>query len=130
MTYKIPDEDTVADSILIVIHKNPQVKSQGELTYLVRKQLSATDPEYKVSGERIRRIGINRKIIGVAIDYNTLKASKTHEYCPVCRNSMVTVKNRTLDGDVIEMRRKCSVCPYSMGSNPTVPGRYCFTKRR
>lgn len=82
MTYKIPDEDTVADSILIVIHKNPQVKSQGELTYLVRKQLSATDPEYKVSGERIRRIGINRKIIGVAIDYNTLKASKTHEYCP------------------------------------------------
>ncbi|MDN5357418.1 MAG: hypothetical protein PWR17_587 [Candidatus Methanomethylophilaceae archaeon] len=130
MTYKIPDEDTVADSILIVMHKNPQIRSQEELARFVRRHLSATDPEYKVSGERIRRIGINRKIIGVAIEYNASKSSKISELCPVCRNPMVPIRNRTLDGGVVEMRRKCSVCPYAIGSNPTVPGRYFFTKKR
>ncbi|MFA6799948.1 MAG: hypothetical protein WCR37_02935 [Candidatus Methanomethylophilaceae archaeon] len=130
MAYKIPDEESVADSVLIVMHKNPQVRSQAELAFLVRKQLSRIDPDYRVSGERIRRIGINRGIIGVAIDYNASGISRVREFCPVCRNPMVPIKNRTLDGGIVEMRRKCSICPYALGSNPTVPGRYYFTKRR
>lgn len=130
MSYKIPNEDTVADSLLIVMHKNPQVRSQRELTNLVRKQLFFANPEYSIGSERIRRVGINRGIIGIAIEYNSSNISKIPDFCPVCRNPMIPIKNRTLDGGVIEMRRKCSVCPYSIGSDPTVPGRYYFTKKR
>ncbi len=130
MSYKIPNEDNVADALLIVMHKNPQVRSQRELIALVKKQLSSIDPEYSVSGERLRRIGINKGIMGVNIEYNSTKNPKQPKVCPVCKNTMVPVRNRTLDGGIIEVRRKCSICLFTTGPNPTVPGRYYFTKRR
>lgn len=130
MSYKIPNEDNVADALLIVMHKNPQVRSQRELITLVRKQMSSLDPDYRISGERVRRIGINKGIIGVNIEYNSTKNPKLPEFCPVCRNKMMPVRNRTLDGGIIEVRRKCLICFFTTGPNPTVPGRYYFTKKR
>ncbi len=130
MSYKIPNEDDVADALLMVMHKNPQVRSQRELIDLVRRQLSSKDPDYRVSGERVRRIGINRGVMGVNIEYNSTKNQKLPEFCPVCRNPMVPVRNRTLDGRIIEVRRKCPICLFTTGPNPTVPGRYYFTQKR
>ena len=130
MSYKIPDEDRVADALLVVMHKNPQVRSQRELIALVRKQLSSVDPDYRVSEERVRRIGINRSIMGVNVEYNSTNNSELPEICPVCRNTMVPIRNRTLDGGIIEVRRKCPICLFTTGPNPTVPGRYYFTQKR
>lgn len=130
MSYKIPDEDRVADALLVVMHKNPQVRSQRELITLVRKQLFSVDPDYRVSGERVRRIGINRSIMGVNMEYNSTNNLELPDICPVCRNTMVPIRNRTLDGGIIEVRRKCSVCLFTTGPNPTVPGRYYFTQKR
>lgn len=129
MTYKIPAEDQIADAILIVMHKNPQVRSQRELVYLVGKQLKSSDPELRVSGERIRRVGINRGLINVTIEYNKSKNLNKPEICPVCRNRLKPVKNMTLDGSVIEIRRSCTVCSFTVGSSPIVPGRYFFSKK-
>lgn len=130
MAYKIPRENDVADALLIVMHKNPQVRSQRELTGLVKKQLTLHDDEYRISGERIRRIGLNKGIIRVSIDYNRIDSGVLPDICPVCRNPMISVKNRTLDGGVIEVRRKCDLCKFTTGPDPAVPGRYHFTKRR
>ena len=130
MAYKIPRENDVADALLIVMHKNPQVRSQRELTGLVKRQLSVLDEGYRISGERIRRIGLNKGIIRVSIDYNKVIGKALPEACPVCRNPMVSIKNRTLDGGVIEVRRRCDLCKFTTGPEPTVPGRYHFTKRR
>jgi hypothetical protein len=129
MAYKIPRENDVADALLIVMHKNPQIKSQRELTELVKRQLSHADSEYRVSGERIRRIGLNKGLIRISIDYNSSNAETLPDICPVCRNRMVSIKNRTLDGGVIEVRRRCELCKFSTGPEPTVPGRYHFTKK-
>ena len=129
MTYKIPAEDDVADAILIVMHKNPQVRSQRELVSLVRKQLRSSDPELRVGGERVRRVGINRGLINFTIEYNKSKNGKKPELCPVCRNRLKPVKNMTLDGSVIEVRRNCTVCSFSVGPSPIVPGRYFFSKK-
>jgi hypothetical protein len=130
MSYKIPNERRIADALLVVMHKNPQVRSQRELIALVRKQLSLIDSDYRVSGERVRRIGINKRIMRVNIEYNSTKNSKLPEICPVCRNTMIPIRNRTLDGGIIEVKRKCSVCLFTTGPNPTVPGRYYFTQKR
>ncbi len=130
MAYKIPSENDVADALLIVMHKNPQVRSQRELTELVRKQLSLLDEGYRISGERIRRIGLNRGDIRVNIEYNTAKGKKLPDICPVCRNHISSIKNRTLDGGTIEIGRKCELCKFTTGPEASVPGRYLFTRRR
>jgi hypothetical protein len=130
MAYKIPRENDVADALLIVMHKNPQVRSQRELVGLVGTQLSRLDEDYRISGERIRRIGLNKGIIRVNIEYSTAKDKELPEICPVCRNQMVSVKNRTLDGGIIEVRRRCDLCKFTTGPESVVPGRYHFTKRR
>ncbi len=130
MAYKIPRESDVADALLIVMYKNPQVRSQRELTELIRTRLCALDPDYRVSGERIRRIGINKGIIRIEIDYNKSNRKGLPDICPVCRNQMTSVKNRTLDGGIVEVRRKCELCKFTTGPEPTVPGRYHFTKKR
>ncbi|MDY0293243.1 MAG: hypothetical protein RBQ77_01540 [Candidatus Methanomethylophilaceae archaeon] len=129
MSYSVPDEDTVADAILIVMHKNPQIGSQNEMLELVRRELNRQGGDHRISGERMRRIALNRKMVSLRIDYHETDDPELPERCPVCQNPMSPVTNRTLDGSITEVRRKCTMCPYSVGSRKRIPGRYAFSKR-
>ena len=128
MSYRIPDEDRLSDAIFSVMYRNQQVRSQSEFTRLVRKELEKDGEEYRVSEERARMTAIKRNLAAIAIDYHELEDSDMPDECPVCRNPMTSVMNMTLDGMSKELRRKCTICPYTVGSKRRVPGRYIFTR--
>jgi len=128
MPHKIPDEETVSTAIKAVMKKTPQIETQTEFLRLVRKELSKADEEYRVGGERIRRIGLERGIVKISIEYRSSDVEELPHTCPVCRNAMSRQMNRTLEGDFVEIRRKCTVCPYVIGRTVDVPGRYVFSR--
>lgn len=129
MTYRIPDDDAVSDAILVVMHRNPQVGSQAEMVKLIKAELSKHGEDYRISGERIRRVSVNRKMAELTIEYNDAGDSELPDICPVCRNPMSAVMNRTLDGGTIEVMRKCGACPFSVGKQKRMPGRYIFNRK-
>ena len=128
MPYKVPDEETVISSIKAVMTRNPHIETQAEFLRLVRKELSKIDMEYRVSGERIRRIGVEKGIVKISIEYRGSDIEDLPHICPVCRNAMSPVMNRSLEGEYVEIKRKCTVCPYSIGKTVLVPGKYVFSR--
>ncbi|MFA5452780.1 MAG: hypothetical protein WC248_04345 [Candidatus Methanomethylophilaceae archaeon] len=129
MSYKIPDDDKLAEAIFVVMYRNQQVKSQSEMIAMVRMELSKSDENYRVSGERIRRVAINRKMLQLVIEYNKSNTIDLPDICPVCKNPLSSVMNTTLDGNTIEVNRKCTACPYSIGVKKHTPGRYTFIRK-
>ena len=130
MPHKIPDEETISSSIKAVMNRTPHVETQTEFLRLVRKELSKTDADYRVSAERIRRIGLERGIIKISIEYRESDIADLPHTCPVCRNAMSPVMNRSLEGEYVEIKRKCTVCPYTIGKTVLIPGRYVFSRVR
>ncbi|MDR0309207.1 MAG: hypothetical protein LBH88_00395 [Candidatus Methanoplasma sp.] len=128
MPYKVPDEDIVSNAIRTVMGRNPHIETQTEFLRLVRKELSKQDSEYRVSGERIRRIGVDKGLVKISIDYRESDIKDLPHICPVCRNALSSVKNRSLDGRTVEINRKCTVCPYTIGKEVLAPGRYAFSR--
>ena len=129
MAYRIPSDDRLAEAIFVVMYRNQQVVSQKEMARLVLNELEKDGEQYRVSGERIRRLVVNRDMAALEIDYNECEGDLPDE-CPVCRNPMTSVKNSTLDGDVVEIMRKCTSCPYTVGSVMHLPGRYTFIRKK
>ena len=130
MPHKIPDEETISSAIASVMKKTPHIETQTEFLRLVRKELSKEDEEYRVSGERIRRVGVENGIVKISIEYRKSDIEDLPHICPVCRNAMSRVMNRSLEGEYVEIKRKCTVCPYSIGNLVLVPGRYVFSRVR
>ncbi len=128
MSYKISDEETLSKAIRIVMDRHSHVGTQKELTALVRKELTRMDPDYHVGGERIRRVGIDRNLLKIVIEYNESSNTELPEICPVCKNAMEPLMNMSLDGDIVEVKRKCTVCPYSIGQKPLTPRKYGFSR--
>lgn len=127
MSYKVPDEETLSKAIRAALILTPHVGSQRELVEIVNHQLSKLDKDYRATGERIRRIGVERNLIKIEIDYHEVKKDLP-ETCPVCRNSMSPIKNMSLDGNIVEVKRKCTVCSYNIGQKMLMPSRYGFTR--
>ena len=129
MSYRIPSEERLAEAVFVVMYRNQQVVSQRAMTELVQRELDKDGEGYRASGERIRRTAVNKGLVQLVIDYSG-SSGELPEVCPVCRNSLTSVKNSTLDGNVVEIMRKCTVCPYSTGSDKHVPGRYTFIRKK
>ena len=130
MPYSIPSDERLSEAIFIVMYRNQQVRSQSEMTGLVLKEINKDGSDYRVSGERIRRLAVNRGLTHVSIDYNDAEDKDLPETCPVCRNPLVGINNTTLDGRETQVLRKCLVCTYSVGTKMRMPGKYTFTKKR
>jgi NDP-sugar pyrophosphorylase family protein len=130
MPFKIPDEEVVSLAIRSVMNRTSQIETQKEFLRLVRKELSKIDGEYRVSGERIRKIGIENGIVKITIEYRESDIKDLPHICPVCRNAMTSVMNRSLEGEYVEIKRKCTVCSYAVGKNVLVPGRYIFSRAK
>jgi len=128
--YSIPKDDRLADAIFTVMYRNNQVRSQSELARLVRKELDNDKKDYRVSEERIRTLAIRRGMASVHIDLHETDETELPDTCPVCRHPMESVLNMTIYGKTTEVGRKCSGCPYSMGTRRRIPGRYVFTRPR
>lgn len=130
MSYSIPSDERLAEAIFIVMYRNQQVRSQSEMAELVLREINKDGSNYRVSGERIRRLAVNRGLSQLSIDYNDAESRSLPEACPVCRNPLIRISNTTLDGGETEILRKCQVCTYSVGTRMRIPGKYTFTKGR
>jgi len=126
--YRIPDDERLERAILAVLKKEGHIRSQAEMTGFVVNELRKEDPEYRVSGERIRRIAIERNILRVDIDYNLQDDRSLPDVCPVCGYPMAAISNSTLDGRESDVGRQCTRCPYQTGPKRKTPGRYAFSK--
>ena len=129
MSYRIPSDDKLAEAVFVVMYRNQQVVSQKEMAALVLTELEKDGEKYRVSGERIRRIAVNKDLAQLIIDYNESDGDLP-DTCPVCRNPLTSVRNSTLDGGTIEIMRRCTRCPFSVGSVNRTPGRYTFVRKK
>ncbi len=127
MSYKVPDEETLSKAIRSTLIHTPHIDSQRELVELVNKELSKLDGDYRASGERIRRVGVEKDLIRIDIDYHEVE-KELPEVCPVCKNAMSPIKNMSLEGQVVEVKRRCTVCSYNVGQKMMMPSRYNFTR--
>lgn len=128
MSQRYADDESVIDAVRIVMLKRPRVESQAELSTLVLTQLREEDPDIHVGAARIRRLAVSSGIVKLEIGYRESDRSDLPDICPVCGNGMSPVINSTLDGDLTEIKRKCTVCPYSVGKKVLVPGKYVFIR--
>ena len=128
MAYRIPNDDRLEEAITVVMKRDRQIRSQAAMAELVSSELQKECQDYRVSGERIRRIAIERNILKVEIEYNEHDDLSSPDVCPVCSYPMNTVTNTTLDGRDADVGRQCTRCPYQMGMRKRTPGRYTFTR--
>ena len=129
MSYRIPRDDDIAKAIDNCLTRSPRVRSLTVLTDLVQTELMCVDESYRVSGERIRRVGVKKKLFDLEIRYAHTDKTAPYEKCPVCRNKLESVKNRTLDWKTVELSRDCKVCGYSAKNDASRPARYIITRR-
>jgi len=128
MPYKIPDDDRLEEAILAVIGRDTQIRSQTMMTELVLSELKNDGDEYRVSGNRIRRVAIERNILRIDIEYNQHDDRSSPDVCPVCGYPMAVVNNSTLGGGSAKIGRQCTKCPFTTGTKRRTPGRYTFSK--
>lgn len=128
MAALIPARETLAEAIVKVMNTHPRVESQRELTDLVLAELRKQDPRYSAGGTRIRKVGIAAGAVKLEIEYREAPAAALPDVCPVCGNAMAPVMNRTLDGGAAEVKRSCTVCPFTVGQTVRAPGRYVFVR--
>lgn len=128
MSYRIPSEDEVAKAIENVLVRTPHIRSQRALCETVSAELMCQDTDYRIGAERIRRIGISRQLFNLDISYADA-GRPAGKWCPVCGSILLSVRNRTLDGDTVELLRKCKVCGYAAKGNRSKPARYGIERR-
>ena len=128
MANRIPTDDRLSEIVSTIMKRHQQIHSQSEFTKLVRKELKKDGEDFRVSAERVRRISIEKGLVKISIEYRNSDSANLPAYCPVCKNAMDSVMNRSLDGEIVEIKRKCSVCPYSIGGKIMSPGRYVFSR--
>lgn len=104
------------------------MRSQRKLCEAVSAELMCFDPAYRIGAGRIRRIGIFRQLFKPEIKYvNTGKPAD--KWCPMCGSILLSVRNRTLDRETVDVMRRCKACEYSAKGGCFKPTRY-FIKRR
>ncbi len=129
MPYRIPSEDEVVKAMENCLARTPHIRSQSELCRLVSTELACMDENYRVSGNRLRHIGIKRGVFTVEIRYARTEKGNEGYVCPVCGGILESVRNRTLEWGTVELMRKCDVCGYSIRGTDERPAQYTMTRR-
>ncbi len=128
MAYRIPPEDEVARAIENCLARTPHMRSQKELCKVVSAELICLDPDYRIGVERIRRIGISRQLFKLEIRYADI-GKPAGKWCPVCGSILLSVKNRTLERETVEVMRRCKVCGYSAKGGCSKPARHSIKRQ-
>lgn len=129
MSYRIPKDYEIAKAIENCLSRSPRIRSQTVLNELVQTELMCVDENFRVSGERIRKVGITNGLFNLEIRYAHTDAPVDYVKCPVCRGQLESIRNMTLDGDTVELSRTCVKCGYNAKSGATRPARYIITRR-
>ncbi|MCL2606952.1 MAG: hypothetical protein FWD92_00090 [Methanomassiliicoccaceae archaeon] len=128
--YRKPDDDRLDEAIRAVIKRERHVRSQTAMAELVLNELKRDREDYRISGERIRKVAIERGILEIGIEYNMHDGRSHADVCPVCGYPTDAVSNTTLDGRDADIGYECTKCPYQTGLRKRMPGRYTFSEGR
>lgn len=127
MGRRIPRDEEVLAATLEVLARENHVDTQRRLGELVEGRLEDRDPDYAVSGERVRRLAVRSGSVDVRIEAREDGPTPTMETCPVCGSDLDDRRNATLDGGEASLGYSCSWCPWWTGHKLRVPRRYRFT---
>ena len=130
MAYRIPDDELLVDAIVSVLMRNKTVTSQREICQLVLEQLNRNaDVPYRVSGERVRRLSLERGLVSLDIEYRETASDGLPETCPVCGKALDPITNSTLDGGTAVVMMKCRSCGYVASARSSIPSQYTFNMK-
>lgn len=123
---RIPRDEEVLAATLEVLAREGPVDTQQRLGELVEDRLGDRDPEYAVSGRRVRRLAVRSGSVDVRIEAREDGPTPTMEACPVCGSELEDRRNATLTGGEASLGYRCSWCPWWTGQRLRVPRRYRF----
>jgi hypothetical protein len=127
MGRRIPRDEEVLAATLEVLAREGHVDTQRRLGELVAERLAQRDPDYAVTGERVRRLAVRSGSVDVRIRTREDGATPTMESCPVCGSELEERRNATLEGGETSTGYRCTWCPWWTGQTLRVPRRYDFT---
>jgi hypothetical protein len=125
--YRLPSDERLVEAVEEALVRHPIVDSQRALADHVRAILHEADPDYRVSGERVRRVAVREGLAEVRVETGTTDEDP-RDACPVCETELEAVENRTLDGGRTVVGTRCPACGYSTGARHEVPLRYEFNR--
>ncbi|MFG1530421.1 MAG: hypothetical protein AAFA34_04010 [Thermoplasmata archaeon] len=98
--------------------------SLGSARSGILRILRREDPGYRLGSVRLRRLLARTPGIGLRVRYAVRRGRPGPDRCPVCGDPLVERINRTLDGTVARVGRRCRYCGFWSGAEPRVPCRY------
>lgn len=128
MQKNIADDNSIVMAVREVMKTRPRIDSQRGFVNAVLSKLDSISPGARASPVRIRKAAVLSGSVRLEILYRESERPDLPEICPVCGSAMVSVRNRTLESQVAELKRNCSVCAYSTGTDVLVPARYTFVR--
>lgn len=126
MSYSIPSDKKVIDSLRRVMKKAHIVKTQRHLKELVIKELHKKNKKFRLTGKRLRLLALDSSFVNVEIESREGDPKKSLHRCPVCHHRLKRVKNLTIWGGVVTIELHCNHCGYWTGKKKQIPTRYVF----
>ncbi|UCD03277.1 MAG: hypothetical protein JSV63_01415 [Candidatus Aenigmatarchaeota archaeon] len=123
---KIPKRDVVKFVVKSVLSKK-SAGTQQELSGLVNAELRKVDPDYSVSGKRLREIALT--ISEVKIEVRVRKGG-TPKRCPSCSSSLKKTWDRNLRGRKVLRDLICHKCGYRGTTGRWSPSKYGFSMKK
>ena len=124
--YKIPSMKTVKKALHNVLKENPAVSSQEKMLFLILKELHEKNPQYTISGQRLRYIAMKTNFASIETRCRETAERRGLLTCPVCQSKTKVIKNQTIYGGSVALEHQCPTCGYWSGIHYRKPVRYRF----
>ena len=126
MSYHIPSDSLIKETLEKVLIKFRTVNSQNKLKELVENEFNSKKKKFGITGNRLRNIAIKSNFINLEIYSREGNPKKLMTKCPVCISNLSRVKNLTIWGGEVTIEFNCKKCGYWTGKKKRIPTRYVF----
>jgi len=126
MKYHIPEDEQIQNALKKVLQEYRTVHSQNKLKDLVFKEMETVKEKFGVNTQRLRNIAIKSDFVKLEIHSREGDPKKIMNKCPVCRQDLKRVKNKTIWGGEVTIEFSCPGCGYWTGKKKRIPTRYVF----
>ena len=118
---RLPSDEVLRFVIREVLRERP-ARSQSAFAAAVRARLRRADPDYALSGARVKRIAAKA---GVRVTVAT-RAGRAPKRCPGCGRGLQKVFFKNLAGKAVLTGLRCR-CGYRGSDKKLAPARYSFS---
>ncbi len=120
---KIPKKDVVKFVIKSVLHRKT-ADSQEKLVELVISELRNVDPDYSITGRRVREIALSIPEVKINV---RVKKGGVPAKCPSCGSMLKKTWDRNLRGRKVLRGMQCPKCGYKGAAGKWLPRKYGFS---